>query len=130
MTTIAPPSIPELDALGTLPELHRRIYAGIDWLRSHNHDAAVFATGEARLNIVADKYLSALEAFRVRNPIAEIERQIADIESRLDVGWERTGDAATDRFVQLLTVHEILVNAACASTYLKRLDERIASCRR
>ncbi len=129
MTAHAAP-IPELAALGNLAELHERVANGIAYLRAHNDQPLQFSAGSIRLNGIADEYLRALCLFREATPLAELEAQIAEVETRLDTGWgKHSSPAADERWVQLLTVHEIFVDAALVDTYLVRLDERIALCR-
>lgn len=118
--------IDELQELGELPHLHARIRLGIVAARAHNRNPPYLATVIERLRGIADAYVAALVTLLERSGEDAIQAQLADIERRLDVGWTRRGAAVDDRWVQLLTVQEILQDALSAGSYLVRLEERIA----
>jgi len=116
--------IPDYAALGNLPELHLRIAKGIVWLRAHNQNAVQFEAGRTRVNGIADEYLRALVVLRDSMTDDELTARIAANEAALNATEDRE-----DEWVQLLTVHEVLVDAQLVGTYLERLRERIDGCR-
>lgn len=103
------PGMPE--ALGA----HRRIDAGLTWLRD-NRTPAQLDAGERRLiRIAATEYLPALER------IAETDRRTllrhrSDTKRRLMRGVNVAGTRADDRWVQLLAEFEVLTDA-CMTHY-------------